>query len=158
MTALKPIQTVYQGYRFRSRLEARWAVFLDAVDLQWEYEAEGYELDGLRYLPDFKVTRSDSSSLWFEIKPKNIDEDEKFDRFSAAVRSPDSALLLSGTPFEYVEYWGAPFFQSYLRLPATAGGLMSGIRQAGEAKAIAKIRSAALKAHQARFEHGASGW
>lgn len=25
MTDLKPIETVYDGYRFRSRLEARWA-------------------------------------------------------------------------------------------------------------------------------------
>ena len=28
---IKAIETVYNGYRFRSRLEARWAVFFDAL-------------------------------------------------------------------------------------------------------------------------------
>jgi hypothetical protein len=50
----RAIETVYQGYRFRSRLEARWAVFFDTLGLRWEYEKEGYELGAAgRYLPDF---------------------------------------------------------------------------------------------------------
>ena len=53
---MKAIETVYSGVRFRSRLEARWAVFFDALGIKWEYEPEGYELkDGTRYLPDFLV-------------------------------------------------------------------------------------------------------
>lgn len=55
-TAIKPIETIYNGYRFRSRLEARWAVFLDSLGVKYEYEPEGFELpDGTRYLPDFRV-------------------------------------------------------------------------------------------------------
>lgn len=50
---LKAIETVYKGYKFRSRLEARWAVFFDALGITWEYEKEGYDLDGVWYLPDF---------------------------------------------------------------------------------------------------------
>lgn len=51
---IKPIETEYKGYRFRSRLEARWAVFFDACGVEWEYEPEGFELkNGIRYLPDF---------------------------------------------------------------------------------------------------------
>lgn len=52
--ALNPIETHYKGYRFRSRLEARWAVFFDTAEIAWEYELEGYDLGphGL-YLPDF---------------------------------------------------------------------------------------------------------
>ena len=53
---MKAITTVYRGYRFRIRLEARWAVFFDALGLQWRYEPEGFELiDGTRYLPDFHL-------------------------------------------------------------------------------------------------------
>lgn len=53
---IKPIETVYNGYRFRSRLEARWAVFLDAIGADWEYEPEGFDLgNGIFYLPDFKI-------------------------------------------------------------------------------------------------------
>lgn len=51
---MKAIETEYRGYRFRSRLEARWAVFFDAIGAKWEYEPEGFELaDGTKYLPDF---------------------------------------------------------------------------------------------------------
>lgn len=50
---IKAIETSYKGYRFRSRLEARWAVFFDALGIAWEYEPEGFELPSGRYLPDF---------------------------------------------------------------------------------------------------------
>ena len=61
MNQIKAIETMYKGYRFRSRLEARWAVFFDTLDIPWKYENEGYEkevdtVDGvriMRYLPDF---------------------------------------------------------------------------------------------------------
>lgn len=53
---IKPIETIYNGYRFRSRLEARWAVFFDELGVQYEYEPEGFEMpSGNRYLPDFKI-------------------------------------------------------------------------------------------------------
>lgn len=42
---IKAIETKYKGYRFRSRLEARWAVFFDALGVRWEYEIEGFEKD-----------------------------------------------------------------------------------------------------------------
>ena len=49
-------ETLYKGIQFRSRLEARWAVFFDALGLKWEYEPEGYRMeDGTCYLPDFYV-------------------------------------------------------------------------------------------------------
>jgi hypothetical protein len=50
---LKPIETMYRGYRFRSRLEARWAVFLERARTVWQYEAEGFALPSGSYLPDF---------------------------------------------------------------------------------------------------------
>ena len=51
---MKAIQTEYKGYLFRSRLEARWAVFFDAFGISWEYEPEGIVLsDGSFYLPLF---------------------------------------------------------------------------------------------------------
>ena len=51
---LTPIQTRYAGHFFRSRLEARWAVYFDALGITWEYEKEGYDLgEAGWYLPDF---------------------------------------------------------------------------------------------------------
>lgn len=63
---MKAIETHYNGYRFRSRLEARWAVFFDTLGIRYEYEPEGFELsDGTLYLPDFYLPDSKS---WFEVK------------------------------------------------------------------------------------------
>lgn len=53
---IKAIPTRYKGYNFRSRTEARWAVFFDALGLAWEYEPQGFFTeDGTGYLPDFWV-------------------------------------------------------------------------------------------------------
>jgi hypothetical protein len=41
---VKPKDTPYKGYWFRSRLEARWAVFFDTLGLKWLYEPEGFDL------------------------------------------------------------------------------------------------------------------
>lgn len=46
------IPTLYRGYRFRSRLEARWACFFDGIGWPWEYEP--LDLNG--YIPDFVLT------------------------------------------------------------------------------------------------------
>lgn len=65
---IRAIPTRYAGHFFRSRLEARWAVFLDYAGLRWEYEPEGFELgDGVRYLPDFWVP---ALGCWVEVKPE----------------------------------------------------------------------------------------
>jgi hypothetical protein len=63
---IKAIETRYNGYRFRSRLEARWAVFFDELNMPYEYEKEGFIFgDGQRYLPDFWLP---SLNIWMEIK------------------------------------------------------------------------------------------
>ena len=62
-----PIETEYKGYRFRSRLEARWAVFFDMMGIYYVYEPEGFELeDGTKYLPDFYFPDQDT---YGEVKP-----------------------------------------------------------------------------------------
>lgn len=62
---IKPIETRYAGCRFRSRLEARWAVFFDALGIEWQYEPEGYIVAGKPYLPDFWLP---GLKLWVEVK------------------------------------------------------------------------------------------
>ena len=66
---MSPIETEYKGYRFRSRLEAKWAVFFDALGARWDYETEGYPLrNGEVYLPDFLIRDTAFGDLWFEAK------------------------------------------------------------------------------------------
>ncbi|MCE7858425.1 MAG: hypothetical protein DYG86_01410 [Chloroflexi bacterium CFX2] len=71
---MKAIDTEYKGFYFRSRLEARWAVFFDALGIKWEYEKEGFVLEnGKKYLPDFYLPhvslRGQVEGVYVEIKP-----------------------------------------------------------------------------------------
>ena len=70
---IRAIETSYMGCRFRSRLEARWAVFFDALGWQWEYEKQGYvvgcyEEDDAPWLPDFEVVTPMGQHFYVEVK------------------------------------------------------------------------------------------
>jgi hypothetical protein len=65
-SVLRPIETIYKGFRFRSRLEARWAVFFDQCGQPFEYEYEGYHLPSGSYLPDFYFPQF---TAFLEVKP-----------------------------------------------------------------------------------------
>jgi hypothetical protein len=70
---IRAIETKYNGHRFRSRTEARWAVFFDAMDISYVYEKEGYDLGKAGwYLPDFWLN---DLNCWFEVKPFGSWED-----------------------------------------------------------------------------------
>jgi len=70
---VKVIETEWNGYKFRSRLEARWAVFFDNVGIEYRYEPEGFDIDGIWYLPDFYLPKH---SCWVEIKPGDPSQEE----------------------------------------------------------------------------------
>lgn len=84
MEEIKAIETEYNGYRFRSRLEARWAVFFDSVGIQYEYEPDGFEVvasdnEVYRYLPDFYLPEF---NVYVEIKPNLIKLEEELTKLS----------------------------------------------------------------------------
>lgn len=118
---LKAIETRYKGYRFRSRLEARWAVFFDALGVEYQYEPQGFDLGGVWYLPDFYLP---DSYLWVEVKaaaPLSDKDGDKVLRFSKALDEPspeqtrDRIIVLYGEPYRDMngeqsysvgEHWG----------------------------------------------------
>lgn len=119
------IQTEYKGYRFRSRLEARWAVFFDACHVRWEYEPEGFALgNGMYYLPDFllhDVQGRVAGDLYVEVKGVMTAADaRKIYAFSMPDDSGDEyrvenpVLVVAGIPDgvtirdidRYCEDWG----------------------------------------------------
>jgi hypothetical protein len=218
MMTLKAIDTAYKGYLFRSRLEARWAVFFDALGLKWEYEVEGYDLDGVWYLPDFLVKTPQGADMWVEVKREDVVTDPKFERFKKTVSEQlvcSRVFLVSGTPLQHfsrrsiclrcgaLEDWDwsevARIYRAtpdLLALPdglsdARYGSIMSycfpcdvetpqggdnpslsdglfgltydpykGYIRYGEGevrRVLKRVREAATKAQQARFEHGACG-
>jgi hypothetical protein len=103
--ALNPIQTEYKGYLFRSRLEARWAVFLDYIKEPWEYEKEGYKVSWLceketYYLPDFWLPNFD---CFLEIKGQPPTEQEKT-LCMALMSDKYPVLLFHGVPGENIGF------------------------------------------------------
>lgn len=97
MTTIAPIETHYNGYRFRSRTEARWAIFLDKMGVAYQYEPQGYLLeDGTPYLPDFLVYPGTDHAFWLEIKGQFPNKDE----------ISKAAKLAAGTAMDTYLYFG----------------------------------------------------
>ncbi len=85
MPTIQAIPTRYAGCHFRSRLEARWAVFFDTLGIRWVYEPEGFVgAYGEQYLPDFhlpglqmhtdpklKAMAPGDAGPYVEVKPTN---------------------------------------------------------------------------------------
>jgi hypothetical protein len=93
---IKAIETKYNGYRFRSRLEARWAVYFDALGLKWIYEPEGFDLGKSGYyLPDFWLPQV---KMWAEVKSDKFTTDEMKKATALADITRHSVLQLVGIP------------------------------------------------------------
>ena len=93
---IQAIETRFLGYRFRSRLEARWAHLFNTLRIEFQYEPEGFVLpDGTCYLPDFWLP---CVRLYAEVKPvaPTIEELSKCRQLACA--SGMDTLLLVGPP------------------------------------------------------------
>lgn len=94
--AIKAIPTEYGGYWFRSRLEARWAVFFNAIGIPFRYELQGYNLDGIKYLPDFYLP---DIGQYFEVKPFPVTEREYAVMCALCTESKRSVIVAEGDPY-----------------------------------------------------------
>lgn len=167
-----PIPTRYKGYRFRSRLEARWAVFFDAIGLKWEYELEGLALPSRNYLPDFYLT---DLGVWVEVKPTDADYDRELSREVVWV-SKRPIVWLDGTPdrrhYRFVnvldffppEQWDddlPPIYEDWINIGYSARTRKVQIEEASilylPPARTTQFMAAIDAARGARFEFGESG-
>lgn len=104
---IKPIQTKYNGYLFRSKLEAHWAKFLDELGVNYLYEPQGYDLDGSNYLPDLLIPEGMEfidknlvfDKLWVEVKPPtDLSYVEKKKIVQFVTQTENDLLVISGYP------------------------------------------------------------
>ena len=158
--SIKAIGTVYKGYRFRSRLEARWAVFFDALGLNWGYEVEGFTLGGDDYLPDFLIKGgSHYPDIWVEIKPDKVMEKSDTLRYYkigtefSESKSNIGFLITRGDPLAAKSI----LFGSFNDVKRVCDLSDSGFAElftllSGEP--LENVYEAACAARQARFEHG----
>lgn len=172
---IKPIETQYKGYRFRSRLEARWAVFFDALGLKWEYEPEGFDLgeEGW-YLPDFRLSVPGRKvGLWLEIKPGDPEP-------TALMRATKQVQALVAASGEYgaimlglpgMDRWELGFSSCVVAFPPagrTLGetpdleaihwlGVLSGRHYPSHQALVVELRRGISAARSARFGRGGRG-
>ena len=117
MKQIKPIETVYNGYRFRSRLEARWAVFFDEAGIRYEYEPEGFEAVEQKYLPDFYLP---NLKTYVEIKHNNaftikINDDDSYelvandDQSGRWIQNNHKVIQRIAEEYQYVILLGDPY-------------------------------------------------
>lgn len=159
---IKAIETVYKGYRFRSRLEARWAVFFDALGVKWEYEPEGFEIeDGARYLPDFRLA-TNHGPRWVEIKgtwPTDV-ELGKLCALHESKSDVSFGLMLVGAPGEQqmarCRNFGGMHQVDWDKCPAHPGVMGFYLEPPGGVH-YSIVEEAVLAARSARFEFGESG-
>ena len=172
---IRAIETQYNGYLFRSRLEARWAIFFSAVGLDYEYEMESFEMGDVRYLPDFYIPSLDR---WFEIKgqPMTIADIKKCEqfcfrkdnegiKFSVLIGAPTPAMLRDDTTqimgiSEFSWQWPSQLYPANTRM--FTPGLVKDEYYSRFAPGIWKVPNitneqliqAVKQAREARFEFG----
>ena len=91
---MRVLQTTYDGYHFRSRLKVCWAVFWNALALPYETKRDSFDLDGLWYLPSFRLLAQD---CWVQITRPLLPVDE----FAPTTSSFPHLTAASSTGFEY---------------------------------------------------------
>jgi hypothetical protein len=131
------IETKYNGHLFRSRLEARWAVWLDSLGIKYAYELQGFHLDGDAYLPDFWLPFPSGTvwapgtppvaGYWLEIKPAPLTEQEEKLLSKLAQHTKHHAHAFAGDPWpgEFALY-GATFQGGFSFAPPKLCPLCSG--------------------------------
>lgn len=95
--------TTYNGIEMRSRLEARFAAFLDSCEIPWEYEPRAFASGHQQYLPDFAVAvpipfrylngRAGAHRMYLELKPDVADLEAAWNRLEVIWRSEPDAVL-----------------------------------------------------------------
>lgn len=91
---LHALPTSHSGYLFRSRLESRWAVCLESLGVQYEYERQGYDLGPAGwYLPDFWLP---DYGIYLEVKGVKPTIAERYRARILARDSRKSVYILSG--------------------------------------------------------------
>ncbi len=90
---MKAIEVNIDGIAFRSKLEARWYLFMKGLTWDIEYEPEIEGVYG--YQPDFRVHTETHVNLFIEVKPIGSVTEFYEDKFSADREKISNSRLLS---------------------------------------------------------------
>jgi hypothetical protein len=99
--AAKAIPQVHKGTTYRSKTEARWAEFLTSIGVKYFYEAEGYQLGPMWYLPDFWLPFAE---IYVEVKGERPNITEMQKATLLAKQSGNPVVLVVDNPSTDGEY------------------------------------------------------
>ena len=142
---ISPIQTFFDGYRFRSRTEARFAVMWRALGWAYQYEKDGFALEQGAYLPDFYLN---DRAVFFEIKGLMPSDREIGFCASLADEHDATVFLAVGQP----AHDAAVYRFEPRENDCTIATLEIELKRLGAAPD--EINRAVMCARSARFEHG----
>ncbi|NJS15709.1 MAG: hypothetical protein HC788_15365 [Sphingopyxis sp.] len=99
---MKAIQTIYNGIKYRSRAEARWAVVFHQIGWRHWYEVGGFHLPSGSYLPDFFLP---DLKAFFEVKGQMPNWHEKKLADELAVATEQIVIVSHGPPDHRRSEW-----------------------------------------------------
>lgn len=155
--AFKVIETRYRQRLFRSRLEARYAVFFDAMGIKWDYEPEGFDLGfGQLYLPDFFIyRRGEPFGFWVEVKGRTPTADEKRKFHLLCLQTSQKGVMLVGPPGEgelHFCIWPESSTELFRGIWRCGLLRMCASKDVGEKEYMAWLNAAFERALSARFD------
>lgn len=109
---VRSVPVRYANVTFRSKLEARWALFFDLLGVPWEYEPQGFVIEvrklsvigngsyvrgSFAYLPDFRITYDGEGDYWWlEVKGRPPTKHELYKCDMLAKGLKQAVILVSG--------------------------------------------------------------
>lgn len=105
--SIKAKPTLYNAINFRSRLEARWAVFFDNLGIDYDYEPETFKVpNGDQYTPDFYLPhvygRDEKKGIFLEIKHGDWSKTDDKKIESVFKGSDQYIFLMIGEPLKNI--------------------------------------------------------
>lgn len=96
------VKTTYKGIEMRSKLESKVAMFLDALNIKWEYEPRLFMLsNGIPYKPDFYLSEQ---KIWIEVKGVIEEHNKKISELFVQENNTN-LLLISPTKYIFFDHW-----------------------------------------------------
>lgn len=117
--SINAIETEYNNYKFRSRLEARWASFFDLLGWKWEYEP----IDFNGWIPDFVLYGSES--VYVEVKPVVKFPEEVVKKIESSGCENEALIVGETFPLPMDGYCDQPFIGWLMELSKDMSGEIS---------------------------------
>ena len=104
MNETNPNNSVYKDIIFRSKAEAKWAIFLNYLNIGFEYEFKKIRGNNFLYIPDFWLPQQ---KIWIEVKNGDVTEEEKIKAVELSKQEENPVFIFNRFPI--IQRFSDPF-------------------------------------------------